>query len=142
MKQNRYSRRFNELAREKLARILLLEFSDPALEFVTITGCEVSLDRSIIQVYVSTDSERYDEVVRACKRASGRLRSLLGHALGWRHSPELRFSIDVSADQAERIARALEQKPPTLHEEPSQNEHDISEEKAPAQLSPNTTQEI
>ena len=39
MKQNKNSRRINEQAREKLAYILMFDVSDPALQFVTLTGC-------------------------------------------------------------------------------------------------------
>lgn len=114
MKQNQYSRRTNEIAREKLASILLFEVSDPDLALVTVTGVEVSIDKSLLKAYVSCERERYDEVSRALGRAKGRIRSLLGRALGWRVTPELVFAIDTTTDEAEAIARALEVVPPTL----------------------------
>ncbi len=114
MKQNRNSRRINEQAREKLASILLFEISDPDLALVTVTGVEVSVDKSFMRAYISCDSDRYDEVTSALARAKGRVRSLLGRSLGWRVTPELDFRIDATTDEAERIARALEVVPPTL----------------------------
>ena len=114
MKQNRNSRRINEQAREKLASILLFEISDPALALVTVTGVEVSVDKSFMRAYISCDNDRYDEVSAALGRAKGRVRALLGRSLGWRVTPELDFRIDVTTDEAERIARALEVVPPTL----------------------------
>ncbi len=114
MKQNQNSRRVNQLAQEKLASILLFEVSDPDLELITLTGCEVSIDKSVLHAYVSCDADRYEAVEAALGRAKGRIRSLLGHALGWRVTPELIFSIDTTADEAERIALALEEVPPTL----------------------------
>ncbi|WP_077597825.1 30S ribosome-binding factor RbfA [Olsenella urininfantis] len=114
MKQNQNSRRVNQIAREKLAGILLFEVSDPDLALVTLTGVEVSVDKSVMRAYVSCDSGRYEEVSAALGRARGRIRSLLGHALGWRVTPELIFEIDTTADEAERIARALTNVPPTL----------------------------
>ena len=114
MKQNRNSRRINQQAQEKLGYILLFEVSDPSLEFVTLTGCEVSVDKSVLVAYVSCESTRYDEVSAALARAKGRIRSLLGRALGWRVTPELVFRIDTSADEAERITRALQDVPKTL----------------------------
>ncbi|MBM6816765.1 30S ribosome-binding factor RbfA [Olsenella uli] len=114
MKQNQYSRRTNALAREKLSYILLFEVSDPALALVTVTGVEVSVDKSLLRAFVSCDAERYDEVTAALARAKGRIRSLLGRSLGWRVTPELDFRIDTTTDEAERIARALEDVPPTL----------------------------
>lgn len=62
MKQNQNSRRTNQLAREKLATIMLFEVSDPDLQLVTITGVEVSVDRSFMRAYVSCDASRYEEV--------------------------------------------------------------------------------
>ncbi|WP_073294978.1 30S ribosome-binding factor RbfA [Parolsenella massiliensis] len=114
MKQNANSRRSGEIAREKLASILLFEVADPDLDLVTLTGCEVSVDRSFVRAYVTCEPERYESVMAALERAKGRIRSLLGRALGWRVTPELAFSIDTSTDEAERIARALENRPPTI----------------------------
>ena len=114
MKQNQYSRRTNAIAREKLASILLFEVADPDLALVTVTGVEVSVDRSFMRAFVTCDAERYDEVTAALARARGRIRSLLGRSLGWRVTPELDFRIDTTTDEAERISRALEEVPPTL----------------------------
>ena len=114
MKQNQFSRRTNEIAREKLSWILLFEISDPDLQLVTVTSCEVSVDKSFMRAYVSCEPDRYEKVLTALKRAKGRIRSLLGHALNWRVTPELDFKIDTTTDEAERIAQALEVVPPTL----------------------------
>lgn len=114
MKQNQHSRRTNELARVKLANILLYEISDPDLALVTLTGVEVSVDKSYLRAYVSCEASRYEEVRAALERAKGRIRSLLGRSLRWRVTPELDFRIDTTTDEAERIARALEDVPPTI----------------------------
>ncbi|MBQ9059243.1 MAG: 30S ribosome-binding factor RbfA [Atopobiaceae bacterium] len=105
--------RFNEIAREKLAGIMMLEVHDPALAMVTVTACDVSPDRSRCIAYVTCDAERYEEVETALKRATGRIRSHFGKALGWYCTPRLEFRIDPSTDEAERIARALQDVPPT-----------------------------
>lgn len=130
MKQNQNSRRTNNLAREKLANILLFEVSDPDLALVTLTGVEVSVDKSVLKAYVSCDRYRYESVAAALQRAKGRIRTLLGHALGWRVTPELIFQIDTTADEAERIAIALENVPPTLSVEKDENGYPLGE--APA----------
>lgn len=126
MKQNQHSRRTNEIAREKLATIMLFEVSDPDLQLVTVTGVEVSVDKSFMRAYVSCDASRYEEVSAALGRAKGRIRSLLGHALGWRVTPELAFQIDTTTDEAERISRALENVPPTLGVEKDENGYPIA----------------
>ncbi|SES94560.1 ribosome-binding factor A [Olsenella sp. KH3B4] len=126
MKQNQHSRRTNEIAREKLATIMLFEVSDPDLRLVTVTGVEVSVDKSFMRAYVSCEASRYEEVSAALERAKGRIRSLLGHALGWRVTPELAFQIDTTTDEAERISRALENVPPTLSVEKDENGYPIA----------------
>lgn len=128
MKQNKNSRRINEQAREKLAYILMFDVSDPALRFVTLTGCEVSIDKSFLKAYVSCDADRYEEVLQALNRAKGRIRSLLGRALGWRVTPEIAFAIDESTDEADRISRALENVPPTLSQEKDENGYPVTSE--------------
>lgn len=108
MKQSSSNRRVNEQAREIIAGILLFEISDPRLALVTITGCEVSYDRSVCNVFYTTEPERYESVADAFAKASGRIRSLMAKDLSWRIAPELRFMLDESVDQAERIATALQ----------------------------------
>ena len=58
-------------------------------------------------------------------RAKGRIRSLLGRALGWRVTPELVFRIDTTADEAERISRALQNVPETLAVEKDEDGYPI-----------------
>ena len=108
MKQNNSNRRVNEQARQVIAETLMFEISDPRLSMVTVTGCEVSFDRSVCNVYYTTTPGTYDEAEEAFGKAAGRIRSILAKKLSWRTSPELRFFIDSSVDEAERIARALE----------------------------------
>lgn len=114
MKQNQNSRRINQMAREKLGYILLFEVSDPELELITLTGVEVSVDKSVCRAYISCEKERYERVTAALERAKGRIRSLLGRSLGWRVTPELSFHIDTTTDEAETIARVLMDAPPTM----------------------------
>ena len=114
MKQNSATRRLADEAREMIATILMMEISDPRLDLVTVTGCEVSVDRSVCKVWVSADPDSYDEVLEGLQSAKGRIRSLLGRSLTWRVTPELIFQIDRSTDEAQRIAEALKNVPPTM----------------------------
>ena len=114
MKQNSATRRLAEEAREKIATILMMEISDPRLDLVTVTGCEVSVDRSVCKVWVSADPGSYDEVLEGLQSAKGRIRSRRGRSLTWRVTPELIFQIDRSTDEAQRIAEALKNVPPTM----------------------------
>lgn len=114
MKQNAASRRLAREAREKIASILMLEVSDPRLDMITITSCEVSIDRSLCRVYVAAQPGTYDDVLAGLESAKGRIRSLLGRSLTWRVTPELDFVIDTTTDEAMRITEALKNVPPTM----------------------------
>lgn len=127
MKQNSNSRRMAVQAREKLGYILLYEISDPSLDLITLTGCEVSIDKSLLRAYVSCDSSRYDEVREALQRAKGRIRSLLGKSLGWRVTPSIVFEIDTTVDDAEHIARMLEDVPPSMSVEKDEYGYPVSQ---------------
>ena len=107
MKQGASSRKVNVQAREVIASILLFDISDPRLRAATITGCEVSFDRSYCNVYYTTEPDRYSSTAKAFARAAGRIRSLMARQLSWRVAPELRFILDPSVDEAERISTAL-----------------------------------
>ena len=53
-------------------------------------------------------------MLEGLQSAKGRIRSLLGRSLTWRVTPELIFQIDRSTDEAQRIAEALKNVPPTM----------------------------
>ena len=107
MKQGSSNRKVNEQAREVIANALLFDVSDPRLSLVTITGCEVSYDRSVCNVYYTADESSYDKVAKAFDDASGHIRSVMAKNLSWRVAPELRFMLDGSVDEAQRIESAL-----------------------------------
>ena len=129
MKQSSSNRKVNEQAREVIASILLFEISDPRLTLVTITGCEVSYDRSVCNVYYTTEPERYEAVADAFSKASGRIRSLMAKDLSWRVAPELRFLLDKSVDEAERIATAL-QRDAARNEASARDAEDVEDDAA------------
>lgn len=116
MSRESFGRKSDERVRESVASIISTEISDPRVQFITVTGVKTSPDRSVASIYVSAAPERYDEVLKGLSSAQGRIRTLLGKNLGWRVTPELRFFIDESIDEGERITRALLDVPPTLKE--------------------------
>jgi len=116
MKQTPRTRKVNESVREAVASMLVDEIADPRLDFVTVTGAEVSPDFSVATIYVIAHGgeERYAEVLAGLESARGRIRSLLGRRVKTRITPELRFAIDPSVDEGMRISEALKDVPPSL----------------------------
>jgi len=114
MKQTPQSRKVNEAVRTALADILLTQVADPRLSMVTVTSAVVSKDRSVANAYISAGHLSHEDVEAGLASAKGMLRTLLGQELGWRVTPELRFFLDTSIDEAERISRALSDAPQSL----------------------------
>lgn len=145
MKQTPATRRLSEQLREKLGYILLFEIADPRLDLVTITGVEVAQDRSYARIFVSCDGDRYEEVLETLASAKGRIRSLLARSLDWRIVPELDFRIDRSTDEAQAIALALENIPPTMGVEKDEEGYPVeasNEESSLDALPPDEDREI
>ena len=107
MARQQFKRKNSEAAREVVALIIEREISDPRIVLTTVTGVEVSPDKSYANIYVSNDPERYEMMLAGLESAKGRIRTLMGQALGWRNTPELRFFIDDSIDEGQRVADIL-----------------------------------
>ena len=97
------NRKVDEQCRCEIANILMFEVSDPRLQFVTITSCKVSLDRAYAEVFFTCDRSRYVAVEKALDKAKGHIRSVMAKNLDWKKSPELRFHLDETIDNADRI---------------------------------------
>lgn len=127
MKQNQNSRRVNEIARECVSSILLFDVNDPNLRFVTVSGCEVAIDKSFMKIYVSCSNDSYEAVMSALEKASPYIRSQIAHKLNWRVTPSLSFELDKSIDEAERINIALENVPSTMSVEKDEDGYPIKD---------------
>jgi ribosome-binding factor A len=109
-------KRFNELLRETLSALLLRRVRDPRLSSVTITEVDLTADLRIARIYVSILDEAEEtrqEVLHSLQGAAGFLRRELAHVLEVRHTPELIFHLDESAQYGEYIEQLLAQ----IHQE-------------------------
>lgn len=116
----------NEQAREVIANALLFDVSDPRLNMVTITGCEVSFDRSVCNVFYTAEPSEYEAVAAAFEKAAGHIRSVMARNLDWRVAPQLRFMLDASVDEAQAIEAALAREASRLSN--TSDESDAAEE--------------
>ncbi len=101
------NRKVDEQAREVISNIMLFDVSDPRLDLVTVTGCKVSYDRAYCDVFYTCEPDRYPEVEAALASARGHIRSLVAKKLDWRQAPELRFHLDETVDEAEKVGRYI-----------------------------------
>lgn len=89
----------------------LRDLKDPRIvaEKLTVVRVEVSRDRSVAKVYVSSfdGMSAAKEAVKGLESASGYLRREIVAVLGIRKAPELRFVPDDSAEYSAHISKML-----------------------------------
>lgn len=101
--------RVAEEIKKELSQILQLEFKDPRIGFLTITGVEVTNDLTQAKVYLSVlgSEEQREATLKALARGKGFLRSELGKKIRLRVVPELIFKFDNSIDYGSKIEALL-----------------------------------
>lgn len=89
----------------------LRDLKDPRItaERLTVVRVDVSRDRSVARVYVSSldGMSAAKEAVKGLESASGLLRHEIVAVLGIRKAPELRFVADDSAEYSAHISKML-----------------------------------
>lgn len=102
-------KRVNEQIKREISLIIQEELGDPRLDFVTITGVEVSRDLQTARVYFSVlgDAAAAQAAQQALKTASGMIRRLVGGRVKIRYTPSFSFVYDKSIEVSARIEEAL-----------------------------------
>jgi len=103
--------RVGEQIKKELSQILQMEFKDPRVGFLTITGVDVTNDLSQAKVFLSVlgSQEQKEETLRALARGKGFIRSELSKRIRLRVTPELIFQIDSSVEYGSRIEELIHQ---------------------------------
>jgi ribosome-binding factor A len=102
--------RIAEQIQRELAELVRLEVRDPRVGLVTLTGVELSRDKSHAKVFFTKLGSPDD--VAACleglQRAAGFLRSSLAHRLSTRTVPDLHFAYDESIERGVRLSKLID----------------------------------
>jgi len=112
--------RVGDRVREELSTLLRRELRDPRVGFVSVTDVEMSPDLRHARVYVSVLGSDAEESLRALNHAAPFLRRALAQSAGLRFTPQLRFLLDASLDQGQRVDELLDEVLP--HDEPPVDE--------------------
>lgn len=105
---NPRSQRVADRIQIELSDIIRTEMKDPRHGFLTLTRVEVAEDLRSARVFVSTlEDDALEPTLETLDRAKGFLRTELGRRVRLRHTPELYFRPDRSAEEAIRVARLL-----------------------------------
>jgi ribosome-binding factor A len=100
----RIAEEFREVLAEEIPKL-----KDPRLGFLTITHVEVTPDLRKAVVFYTVLGEARDRRSSGAglRSAAPRLRSVLGHAVRLKFTPELEFREDVGQEDADRVAGVL-----------------------------------
>ena len=102
-------RRVNEAIRQVLSDALAGDLKDPRVGFVTVTDVNTSPDLRHARVHVSvlgTPEER-EATLDGLRSAHGYLQGRVGDELHLKHTPELRFLYDDTAERAARLEQLI-----------------------------------
>lgn len=101
--------RLNDQFQKEISIILQTEIKDRDINFVTITGCEITNDLSFCKVYFTVlDENKKDSTLQALKGAASFIRGELSKRIQVRHTPELRFIYDESIEYGNKIEKIIE----------------------------------
>lgn len=103
--------RVGELVRHALAQLFERgEIIDPVIETATITVPEVRMtpDLKLANAYVMPlGGAHADEVVKALNNHHKFIRGQIGHKIGLKYAPDIRFFVDDTFEEADRIETLL-----------------------------------
>ncbi len=108
MRSNPRAQRVADRIQVEISDILQRRLKDPRHGFLTVTRVEVSDDLRSARVFVSSlDSDDLEESLLTLEHARGFIRTELGQRIRLRHTPELSFRADRSAENAIRVSEIL-----------------------------------
>ncbi len=102
-------RRVDEAMREVLSDAITSEMKDPRVGFVTVTAVNTSPDLRHARVYVSVlgDDKQRKLSMAGLDAAHGFLQRRVSSQLRLKHTPQLTFVYDDTAERADRLERLL-----------------------------------
>jgi len=123
------AQRIADQIQREIAVLIQLEVSDPRVGMVSVTGVDVSNDLAYAKIYITVlnslagdeqinadtlsepgvlDQLEIEENLKALKKASGFLRTLLSKRLRLRVVPKLQFYYDSSIEQGQRLSDLID----------------------------------
>jgi ribosome-binding factor A len=114
-------RRVDEAVREVLGDAIAKDLKDPRVGFVTVTDVKTSPDLRYARVYVSVLGEpaRRRATLDGLASAHGFLQRRVADELRLKHTPELDFSYDDTAERGMRVSQLLAEHAPSDADEES-----------------------
>ena len=116
-KEYHRTQRVADLLQQELSRVLKKEIQDPRLQWVTISGVEVSRDLAHAKILITPAASwahetektprRIEDVLKVLNKASGFLRRELASSLDLRVTPHLHFVHDASIEHGAKMTSLI-----------------------------------
>jgi ribosome-binding factor A len=100
-------RRVNEAMREVLSDSITQDLKDPRVGFVTVTAVDTSSDLRHARVHVSVLGDETRQQLTALRSAHGFLQRRVAAQMRLKHTPQLTFLYDDTAERAARLEQLL-----------------------------------
>ena len=103
-RMDRVSEEYREVVAEEIQKL-----KDPRVGFVTVTGVRVSADLRRAKVFYTVlgDEGARKATAAALRSARSHLRSVVGHQVRLKFTPEIEFLEDDVAEQGQRVEKIL-----------------------------------
>lgn len=112
-----------EAIQQEISKMLLMDVKDPRIQFVTVTGVELTDDMSYAKIYVSLygPKDKQEETWKALQKSLGFMRTEIAKRIRLRFAPTLILQKDTSMEYSAHIESILqkikqEEKPATEEE--------------------------
>ncbi len=101
--------KLQELIKQEVGKILLMDIKDSRIGFVTVTGVEMTGDLREAKIYVSImgNDDQIKSSLEGLNSALGFIRREIGKRIKIRFTPEISFALDKSLDYSEHIQKLL-----------------------------------
>jgi len=121
------AQKVGSLIKEELSMLLQRNYSMSEYGFLTVTDIIMSPDLRIAKVYISVygDAERKKKSFAMLEAQKTSIRSMIGHSVRLRYTPEIIFYLDETVDKALKLESIFKK----IHEQDSKNEENNTEEK-------------
>ena len=112
-----------EAIKNELSKMLLTDVKDPRIQFVTVTGVELTDDMSYAKVFISLygPEDKQEETWKALQKSLGFMRSEIAKRIRLRFAPTLILQKDTSMEYSAHIQSILDK---IKQEENNKNEQE------------------
>ncbi|MEO0087534.1 MAG: 30S ribosome-binding factor RbfA [candidate division WOR-3 bacterium] len=103
-------KRVSELLKETIAEIILKEFDNPHLGFITITAVKMTKDLKKATIFFTCYNEEEElEAKKILNNSKGYIKERLSSKIVLKYMPDLKFELDEELKRQEKIDKLLKE---------------------------------